>query len=81
MSATAIQDAELHCTPGQRRICGGEQRQGPEIKPVKDSHTRAKPGPWTSVTVIRVGPPGYFVHISITTPVVSALKLENHYTY
>ena len=32
----------------------------------------------TSVTLIRVGPPGYFVHVSITTPVVSALK--NYYT-
>ena len=28
----------------------------------------------TSVTVIRVGPPGYFTHISITTPIASALK-------
>ena len=30
-----------------------------------------------SVTVIRVGHPGYFIHISITTPIVSALK--NYY--
>ena len=30
-----------------------------------------------SATVIRVGPPGYFAHVSITTPVVSALK--NYY--
>jgi hypothetical protein len=29
------------------------------------------------VPLIRVGPPGYFIHISITTPVVSALK--NYY--
>jgi hypothetical protein len=28
----------------------------------------------TSVTFIRVGPQGYFTHISITTPIVSALK-------
>jgi hypothetical protein len=27
-----------------------------------------------SVPLIRVGPPEYFIHISITTPVVSALK-------
>jgi hypothetical protein len=32
---------------------------------------------YKSVTVIRVGLPGYFVHVSITTPVVSALK--NYY--
>ena len=31
----------------------------------------------TSVTVIRFRPPGYFAHVSITTPVVSALK--NYY--
>ena len=30
-----------------------------------------------SVPLIRAGPPGYFIHISITTPVVSALK--NYY--
>ena len=30
-----------------------------------------------SATVIRVGPPGYFTHFSITTPIVSALK--NYY--
>jgi hypothetical protein len=30
-----------------------------------------------SVPLIRVGPPGHFIHISITTPVVSALK--NYY--
>jgi hypothetical protein len=30
-----------------------------------------------SVPVIRVGPPGYFIHVSITTPIVSALK--NYY--
>ena len=29
-------------------------------------------------TLIRVGPPGYFTHISITTPIVPALK--NDYT-
>ena len=29
------------------------------------------------VTVIQGGPPGYFIHISITTPIVSALK--NYY--
>ena len=28
----------------------------------------------TSVNLIQVGPPGYFIHISITTPIVSALK-------
>jgi hypothetical protein len=27
-----------------------------------------------SVTVFQVRPPGYFVHVSITTPIVSALK-------
>jgi hypothetical protein len=31
-----------------------------------------------SVPLIRVGPPGHFTHISITTPIVSALK--NYYT-
>jgi hypothetical protein len=31
----------------------------------------------TSVTAIRVRPPGYFTHVSITTPVVSASK--NYY--
>jgi hypothetical protein len=30
-----------------------------------------------SVAFIQVGPPGYFIYISITTPVVSALK--NYY--
>jgi hypothetical protein len=30
-----------------------------------------------SVTLIRVGPPGYFIHVSITTPIVSASK--NYY--
>ena len=30
-----------------------------------------------SVAVIQVRPPGYFIHISITTPIVSALK--NYY--
>jgi hypothetical protein len=30
-----------------------------------------------SVTLIQVAPPGYFVYISITTPIVSALK--NYY--
>jgi hypothetical protein len=30
-----------------------------------------------SVTFIQVGPPGYFVYVSITTPIVSALK--NYY--
>jgi hypothetical protein len=30
-----------------------------------------------SVTFIQGGPPGYFTHISITTPIVSALK--NYY--
>jgi hypothetical protein len=33
--------------------------------------------PNKSVTVIQGGPPGYFVHISITTPIVFALK--NYY--
>jgi hypothetical protein len=32
---------------------------------------------YISVTVIRVGPPGHFTHISITTPIVPALK--NYY--
>ena len=27
-----------------------------------------------SVTLIQVAPPGYFVYVSITTPIVSALK-------
>ena len=27
-----------------------------------------------SATAIRIGPPGYFIHTSITTPIVSALK-------
>jgi hypothetical protein len=31
-----------------------------------------------SVTLIRVGPPGCFIHIPITTPIASALK--NYYT-
>jgi hypothetical protein len=31
-----------------------------------------------SAAFIQVGPPGYFTHISITTPVVSALK--NYFT-
>jgi hypothetical protein len=37
----------------------------------------------TLVTLIQLGPPGYFIHISITTPVASALKLEKLllYTY
>ena len=39
--------------------------------------------PWQediiSVTVIRVGPPGYFTHVSTTTPIVSALK--NYYVW
>jgi hypothetical protein len=30
-----------------------------------------------SVTLIRVGPPGYFIHVSITTPIASAMK--NYY--
>ena len=29
-----------------------------------------------SVTVIQDRPPGYFTHVSITTPIVSALKIE-----
>ena len=29
---------------------------------------------YISDPVIRAGPPGYFIHISITTPIVSALK-------
>ena len=33
--------------------------------------------PGMSVTVIQNGPPGYFANISITTPIVSALK--NYY--
>jgi hypothetical protein len=32
---------------------------------------------WKSVTVIQVRPPGHFTHVSITTPIVSALK--NYY--
>ena len=32
---------------------------------------------YISATVIQVGPPGYFIHISITKPIVSALK--NYY--
>jgi hypothetical protein len=27
-----------------------------------------------SVPVFQVGPPGYFIHVSITTPIVTALK-------
>jgi hypothetical protein len=30
-----------------------------------------------SVPLIQVGPPGYFIHVPITTPIVSALK--NYY--
>jgi hypothetical protein len=30
-----------------------------------------------SATLIQVRPPGYFTHVSITTPIVSALK--NYY--
>ena len=29
---------------------------------------------YISVPLIRGGPPGYFIHISIITPIVSALK-------
>jgi hypothetical protein len=29
-----------------------------------------------SVTLIRVGPPGHFIHVSLTTPIVSALKKQ-----
>ena len=36
-------------------------------------------GRYMSVPLIRVGPPVYFIHISITTPVVSALK--NYYMW
>jgi hypothetical protein len=32
-----------------------------------------------SLAFIRVGPPGYFTHITITTPIVSALK--NYYRW
>jgi hypothetical protein len=32
--------------------------------------------PCKSAPLIQVGPPGYFIHISITTPIVSALNLE-----
>jgi hypothetical protein len=32
---------------------------------------------YISAPLIRVGPPGYFTHIPITTPIVSALK--NYY--
>ena len=33
--------------------------------------------PTKSVPLFRVGPPGHFIHVPITTPVVSALK--NYY--
>jgi hypothetical protein len=39
---------------------------------------------YISVTVIRVEPPGYFIPVSVTTPIVSALKfsaLKNYYYY
>jgi hypothetical protein len=33
------------------------------------------PGIWyIAAAVIRVGPPGYFTHVSITTPIAPALK-------
>jgi hypothetical protein len=35
--------------------------------------------PHTPVNKIQVGPPGYFIHVSITTPAVSALK--NYYRW
>jgi hypothetical protein len=34
---------------------------------------------WISMAVIRVRPPGYFTHVSITMPIPSALK--NYYRY
>jgi hypothetical protein len=44
---------------------------------VLTTHTHVMYTPHTSVPVFRVGPPGYFAHVSITTPVVSAWK--NYY--
>ena len=32
----------------------------------------------TSATVIQGGPPGYFIHICITTPIASASSLKNY---
>jgi hypothetical protein len=41
-------------------------------------HTTATPT-GTSVTLIHFRPPSYFTHVSITTPIVSALK--NYYRW
>jgi hypothetical protein len=38
------------------------------------SHEKKRKGHYISVPLIQVGPLGYFIPISITTPVVSALK-------
>jgi hypothetical protein len=35
----------------------------------------------TSATLTQGGPPGYFIHISITTPIVSALKKNVIYSF
>jgi hypothetical protein len=49
----------------------------PQILRCPVVHLESKGLMCTSVPLIQVAPPGYFVHVSVTTPVVSALK--NYY--
>jgi hypothetical protein len=69
--------SKRHWTPGgpsgkHRGIGAGRKARGIQHTRAGAANVRARPG--TSVTFIEGGPPGYFIHISITTPIVSALK-------
>jgi hypothetical protein len=53
---------------------GGSTSPAPSVENLSDLDIALAKRKTLSVTVIQGGPPGYFTHISITTPVVSALK-------
>jgi hypothetical protein len=57
---------------GQRQCAGGYNAVATGACPDAEATRR-----YISVAVIQVRPPGYFTNISITTPIVSALK--NYY--
>jgi hypothetical protein len=62
-------------TAGKRRIwdLGG----GPVF--CLEAPCEGLPPSYISVAFVQVRPPGYFIHITITTPIISALK--NYYIY
>jgi hypothetical protein len=58
-------------------VVGGGGGLFSKSKPQTQMSTRVQIPVNTSVAFIQVGPPGYFVHIAMAIPIVSALK--NYY--